>query len=591
MATIDSLVQRLRNAAVAYYETDTPLLSDGEYDRLVDQLQSLSPNHPFLSEVGSTPGTGVVPLPVCMPSLDKKKPDTLKGQLLKGRYVLSDKLDGISALWVTGISQKPALYLRGNGTLGQDVSQCIRGIQGLQQCSSPRCIVRGELILPRGLRSSARNWVNGILHQKTPNPQDLANVRFIAYQVCVPSSMSRSQQFTWLINNGFEVAWHSVEDNLTSERLQTAFQTRRKDSPYECDGIVIGLDAIPQAATASNPKDAFAFKMPLDDQRAQTTVREIEWASSRTGNWIPRIRFDPVKIGDATIEVCTGFHAAFVEQHSLGPGAVVVIRRSGDVIPTLDSVVSAASTWSQPPAGRWSWDTTHTHAVDTTPEATPEKLALELTHTLVTLGIEGVSKTTAKKLVDGGLKTFKAVMDAPVGRLQTLIGPGNGQKLFDALHSLSVPESQWILAFCGWPKGFGETRVTNLMALEPSVAKWPSITKPPKGMSADSLATTVAAVPAYLVWRQQFGAVSPPHPAPAPIATAPSKGTYVMTGFRDKELQDRLHANGWILEDRITKQTKVLLVADDAKETTKVKDARSKGIRIVSRSNATELLG
>ena len=73
----EKLVARLREAAKAYYETDTPIMSDAEYDELIEELRLAAPNHPFLKEVGATPGVGVVSLPVPMPSLDKKKPDTL----------------------------------------------------------------------------------------------------------------------------------------------------------------------------------------------------------------------------------------------------------------------------------------------------------------------------------------------------------------------------------------------------------------------------------------------------------------------------------------------------------------------------------
>jgi NAD-dependent DNA ligase len=106
--------------------------------------------------------------------------------------------------------------------------------------------------------------------------------------------------------------------------------------------------------------------MPLDDQRAQTTVKTVHWASSRTGNWIPRIEFEPVVIGTATISFCTGFHAQNIFENGIGPGATILIRRSGDVIPTLEKVLTPSPQgWQQPPEGVWAWDTNHVHATDT----------------------------------------------------------------------------------------------------------------------------------------------------------------------------------------------------------------------------------
>lgn len=592
--SVETLVKRLREASKAYYETDTPIMSDADYDELIEQLTHQDPNHPFLKEVGSAPGGTVVKLPVPMPSLDKRKPDTLKPtDTTNGPYVCMDKLDGISALWVSGANQSNQLLLRGNGQEGQDVSHCYKGIQGLVESVGTRIMIRGELILPKAAITGtlARNWVNGVLHQKEPSIDDLKKIQFIAYQVCEPRTLTRSQQMNWLANRGFHVAWHINLPRLSPEALQTFFQQRRETSEYECDGIVVGQDRVP-TQTGSNPKDAYAFKMPLDDQRAQTIIQEVEWQSSRTGNWIPRLRFTPVTIGTATITYCTGFHAQFIEQHSIGPGAHITIRRSGDVIPVCESVLVPAATWSPPPDGRWEWDANHVHARDTSMESSPEKLALEMAHQLVSLGVEGISKVSAKKLVDGGIPTLEQLKFAQQAKVQQLLGAVNGEKLVKSFQAAQTQatEAQWIRAYLGWPKGFGESRVEATLVLEPSVAKWPLLQTVPKGQSAAAFQEVCKAVPGYLVWRAKFGqpsspSVKPTNP-PAPVAI---KGYYVMSGFRDADLQAKLQTAGWKEQDRVTKTTTVLLVPDSAKETQKMKAARDAGIRIVSRSEASGL--
>jgi DNA ligase (NAD+) len=321
-------------------------------------------------------------------------------------------------------------------------------------------------------------------------------------------------------------------------------------------------------------------------------VRAVEWASSRTGNWIPRIQFDPVKIGNATIEFCTGFHGQFIHDNHIGPGAQIVVRRSGDVIPTLEKVlVAAPGGWQEPPNGQWSWDSAGIHCVDTSTEVSPEKLALEMEHQLVSLGVEGISKVTAKKLVEGGLRVLLAVYQAPEETLQGLIGKVNGAKLKAGLKAAvegGAFVQQWVRAFLGWPKAFGPSRIEAILALEPYVDRWPLLCEVPKGISAAAFAEIQKAVPAYLEWRRQFpvtAAVASVASASVASAPAATKGHYVMSGFRDADLQERLKAAGWILQDRVTKATTALLVPDDAKETTKVKAARGAGIRIVVRSD------
>jgi DNA ligase (NAD+) len=594
---VEEVVKRLRAAATAYYETATPIMSDTDYDTLVDRLQAVAPNHPFLQEIGAPPGSSVVRLPVGMPSLDKRKPDTLRQEdLSEGPYVVMDKLDGISALWVCGYQKKPALYLRGNGSEGQDVSHCIAGIQGLKQTSGPSIMVRGELIVPKGVIQGtlARNWVNGVLHQKNPSKEDLSKIHFVAYQLFEPSTFTRTRQMNWLQIQGFEVAWSRVYESLNNESLKTLFQTRREESIYECDGLVVGKNRIPLLNASTNPKDAYAFKMPTDDQRATTKVLAVEWQSSRTGNWIPRIRFEPVKIGTATIEYCTGFNGQFIKEHTIGPDAVILVRRSGDVIPVCEKVVTPCPYgWSTPPEGRWAWDATSVQCLDTTQESTPEKLALEMAHQLVSLGVEGISKTSTKKLVDGGFETLLELVHAPEDKVQKLIGSVNGSKLKASLSTAitSAKEPQWIRAFLGWPKGFGETKIEKTLEKEPSIEQWPTLMTPPTGQTMATFKEIQKAVPTYLEWRRMFpvGIKKEDTKQVQPKPQVPVKGMYVMSGFRDAVLQEKLAASGWVLQERVVKNTSMLVVPDDAKETTKVKAARDAGIQIVMRSQVNGL--
>lgn len=601
MASI--LVAKLREAAKAYYETETPIMSDAEYDSLLEQLTEIAPNHPFLKEIGAKPGASAVPLPIPMPSLDKKKPDTIKPtDMNHDTYIVSDKLDGISALWACGYGNTNGkLYLRGNGTEGQDVSHCIKHIQGLVRCAVPNAIVRGELIVPKGViqNTLARNWVNGVLHQKEPSADDLSKIHFVAYQVCYPQSLTRHQQYDWLVQRGFEVVWTTIVKNASAELFSSLFKMRRNNSTYECDGIVVGTNTVP-LLNASNPKDAYAFKMPIDDQKATTVVKEVEWASSRTGNWVPRIRFHPVRIGSATIEYCTGFHAQFIKENGIGPNAHIVVRRSGDVIPVCEKVLTPSPTgWQEPPEGKWEWDATNTHARDTSTEQSPEKLALEMSHQLVALGVNGISKTTTKKFVDNNILTLQELVKTSTDSIKKIIGNVNGEKLKDGIQSAlqNATTSQWVYAFLGWPKGFGETRINALLSLEPDVAKWESIKELPKGISAQAYSEIVKKVPAFLAWRSIFLPKDAPAtkaaivaPVTLAIASVDKKGNYVMSGFRDKQVQDQLQAVGWTLHDTITKSTNVLIVPDDAKETVKVKKARELGIRIVLRSQIGSLL-
>ena len=140
----EQIVARLTAAADAYYNGGDAIMGDEADDALREELERLNPNHPFLQKVGAPPRGTTVKLPYLMPSLTKIKPGT--GTIEKFRqegesFVLSDKLDGISALWV---STSKKLYLRGDGEQGVDISAFVPYIRCLR--STNPCVVRGEII-------------------------------------------------------------------------------------------------------------------------------------------------------------------------------------------------------------------------------------------------------------------------------------------------------------------------------------------------------------------------------------------------------------------------------------------------------------
>jgi hypothetical protein len=206
--------------------------------------------------------------------------------------------------------------------------------------------------------------------------------------------------------------------------------------------------------------------------------------------------------------------------------------------------------------------------------------------------MEGISKTTAKKLVEGNVKTLQDILKTPLERLQSLIGKVNGSKLHTnlPLQLAKAAVHQWLYAYHGWPKAFGKTRIASILELESNVEKWNSIVLPPKGISSDSFAEIIKVVPGYLSWRSTFPIQTTIElPTIQCRPTPQQKGTYVLTGFRDPVLQTRLQEAGWIQQERVTKTTNLLLIPSNTTETTQVQAARAAGIRILPRDQVETL--
>jgi len=202
----------------------------------------------------------------------------MKRQVSK-KFVVSEKLDGLSALY-TG----KRLYLRGDGVKGVDVSSLI-GVLNLGPLELLAGVaIRGELLLRKAdtLGSIGRSLVNGWVHKSLDGvlSPELSKVRFVAYQVLGCEPMSRSQQMKWLAEKGFEVPWWASWPAAAVEKfLKISLIGRRNDSEYPIDGLVLASDTVPVTVgggEARNPPDSIAFKMSLDDQKAETNVIGVE---------------------------------------------------------------------------------------------------------------------------------------------------------------------------------------------------------------------------------------------------------------------------------------------------------------------------
>ena len=577
------LVTLLKASQHAYYETGTPLLTDAEYDARIEELRRIAPNHVFLKQIGPTPSTGKVTLPVPMSSLTKIKPDSVGSWKKKGPFVFSEKLDGISALWCSGPG---SLYLRGDGIVGQDVRHIVPHIQGLVRRIG-HWIIRGELIAPKNLfpDTLARNWVNGMVHQSSPPKEQLQKIRFVAYQVLEPKGLTRSQQFSWLTNQGFEVAWNRTSASLNE--LSVAFQERRATSVYTCDGIVVGTDTIPETPTEEDPKDAVAYKEVSEDQCATTTVQAVEWEASKTGAWIPRLRFEPVVIGSATIQYCTAFHAQYVQENRLGVGAIVRIRRSGDVIPIVDAVLTPAKEVQMPSA--WEWDATKTHARVLAPEENDTIVAKYLTHTLTALGIEHIRDASTKKLVEKGIRSLADILRTPATTLQTILGSVHGLHLATQTPKAVQTVDSLVLmqAYPGWPRGLGTSKLKALYECEKDPSHWSSYKGSVKGLSADSVVSLADSVPAYLAWLQEVVGLVPRSGVVQTVVQTPKTilGEVVLSGFRDTDLQKRLQDAGYSISETVKKTTKALFVETLEQTTGKVQKAHQYGVPVYPRTN------
>ena len=612
--TTEEVATLVQEANFQYYNKGTPLFSDTLYDWIKDNLRARDPAHPILDHVGAVVDSGKkVPLPHWMGSLDKIKSES--GEVRQwmqrhpGHVVVSDKLDGNSALFTWDAAKRVArLFTRGNGREGQDISHLLPFVSGFPASSCPPSIgaVRGELIISRpAFRSvsmhgkNARNMVAGLLNAKKPDLALLKNVEFVAYEMicCASPPLCLSQQLKRLKEAGFGVVFHKV---LSADRpdileaLSKTLHDRRQTSRYEVDGIVVYHDVPPpKLATEGNPKYAFAFKSVVLMDRAEVVVTAVEWGVSKDGYFKPVVVFDGVELAGVTVRRATGHNAKFVVDNRIGPGARIVVMRSGDVIPHIMEVLEPAEVVTVPRGKGVRWTESGVDLVGSV--RSPEVALRALAFFFEKVDVRGLSKGTVRKLFDAGYDTVGKILQMGVPELSRIEGFGakSAEKLVGAVHErLRAVDAVTLMAASNcFGRGVGVRTLQGVVRKFPdivvpggaSVASLPSLRELAEvpGIEAKTAEKILGGLGAWAKFVRDNGLAVPVVNGSAPTGESGhflKNKTVVFTGVRDKGLEAAIAAAGGDVKTSVSKKTDLLVYDPTKPASTKMHDAQKHGV-------------
>jgi len=382
---VAELTARLKRWGAAYFEIDSPLVPDADYDAAMVQLRALEADYPDLQlpdsptqRVGGAPLSAFETIAHRMPmlSLDNafSEADLIEFHrrvierlsVSEITYCCEPKLDGVAVSIVYESGRLIQAATRGDGVSGEDITANVKTIRNVPLALSgddipPYLEVRGEIIIPRSgfeqmnarARSSGqkvfvnpRNAAAGSLRQLDSGVTAKRPLAFTAYAVgVVEGSLPASHDGTlrYLAQWGIPISEHmqTVTGIEACEVYYEELAAQRDGLPFDIDGIVFKVNSFEQqdrlGFISRAPRWAIARKFPA--QEVSTQLLGVDFQVGRTGAITPVARLEPVFVAGVTVSNATLHNIDEIERLGVVIGDVVVVRRAGDVIPQIVSVV------------------------------------------------------------------------------------------------------------------------------------------------------------------------------------------------------------------------------------------------------------
>ncbi len=370
---LKELVEQLNRASEAYYQKDTEIMSNLEYDTLYDELVLLEQQTGIVLANSPTIHVGYEVMselekqrhPSPMLSLDKTKDvNALVSWLGTHEGVLSWKLDGLTVVLTYRDGILANAVTRGNGEIGEVITNNANTFVNIpkQIPYKGELVIRGEAVI----RYSDFNRMNeeiSNIEERYKNPRNLCSgsvrqlnneitakrcVHFYAFSM-VEDVLEEPQikergfdntmigRFAWLTRQGFDVVEHFpvTKDNLEAQVMD--FANRIPDNDIPSDGLVLSYNDIAYGKslgrTAKFPRDSIAFKWA--DEQAETTLLEVEWSPSRTGLINPVAIFEPVELEGTTVTRASLHNVSILRALGLGIGDRITVYKANMIIPQV----------------------------------------------------------------------------------------------------------------------------------------------------------------------------------------------------------------------------------------------------------------
>ena len=606
---IEQLIEKIDKANQAY-RLGKPIISDSEYDILIEELQELDPHNPILDKVGYEikDESRKAKLPIEMASMNKVKTideifDWCRNKEINPSQtvVITPKYDGLS-LCVNEITGEA--FTRGDGEFGQKSDKHYQLMGNKLSQNSMFEFTYGEVMMKKSTFlekyaadfANPRNLVAGLLNSKEVT-EPLKDLHYIKYGAKFKkdfenSFMTKSELLTEL-NNGQDITVPFEVKNineLTEDHLQSLFDEWSKE--FEIDGLIIEVDFLQtqdelgRETSSNNPVWARAYKSPNFEQTAETEITGISWNISKQGYLKPTLHVNPVKLDGVTISNVTGNNARFVKDMGLGVGAKVVIKRSGMVIPIIYDVLETVEfqmPYLTDSEGEidYMWNENGVELVTIT--ETDDQRFKQTVAFFEILGVENVSEGVIRQLWDAGYNSIKSILELTPDKLNELEGFGKRKSLivFNSIQSKMKDVTLSKLQHAtGLFKGLGSKKLLLLEHFEekPTINQIIEI----EGFAETSAKSYLDGWDKFYQFVEDLPVTWKRTEKVESVSDDLNGKVFVFTGVRRKDLNEVIESRGGKIGSSVSKTTTHLVMKSKGSGSSKEKKAIELGCEILT---------
>lgn len=611
---INELVEKIK-VANKKYRLGESIMSDSQYDILIDELKSLDPDNEILLKVGHEvqDESRKSRLPIEMASMNKIKSMEdiedwcrLKGISKSEIVIITPKFDGLSLC----VNEKTDdAFTRGDGEFGQKSNEHYKLIGNHLDSNTHRDILRsfeftyGEVMMSKKTFldkysmdfANPRNFVAGLLNSPDAR-HSLTDCNYIKYGAVVNKDYYNTKQDLIESLNACQevkVQYHICKiSDLKEDLLISLFH--KFGTEYEIDGLIIEINDLSlqnklgRETSSNNPVWARAFKHPSFEQSAESEVIGISWNISKQGLLKPILHITPVRLDGVTVSNVTGNNARFVKDMGLGIGAKVLVKRSGMVIPIIADVLTTVE-FQMPDVPNIDWNDNGIELI--TLAETDEQRFKQLVSFFEILETDSFGEGVIKQLWDNGYKSVKDILNLSQSDLEKIdrFGKRKSQIVWNSIRkSTSNVSLSKLQHATGIFKVLGSKKLALLehFTTKPTINQVLEI----EGFADISAQSYINGYDKFFEFISDLPITIEVKKEAVRVSNDLDDMTFVFTGVRRSDLEEMIESRGGKIGSSVSKTTTHLVMKSVGSGSSKEKKAIDLGVKIMTVEQLENLL-